>query len=488
MTSKFKRSLLLALFFIPLSACSTLEGVGDRISDLNPFGSEDGKPDASQGDIPDQSERITIISLEDELTVGDKLTPADVLLPAPSPKANWAQGGGGPTHAIGHLAANGNLDVAWRKGVGKGNSAKGWVASPPVISNGVIYAMDSTQSVTAVRAGSGDKLWTQKITVKEREATRTRDTRISEQLRTGFSLFRDRSGVDRQAVGGGVAVDGNVVYVASGYGRMIALDANSGSEIWRTATDVPLHSAPTISDGRVFAITDDNEVFAFDARSGDVLWTYQGIIETARMLTAPSVAAVDDVVLVPFSSGELVALRAQNGTVLWQDALTATGQLTPLSTLNDIGAGPVVGDGYVIASSQSGATTAFDLRSGQRIWNQPAGSLGYPLMVGDFVYVVTTDAQVVCMSRADGSVVWISQLQTYVKPKKQKERISWAGPLLVSGKLFVVGTNGEAVLLNPQSGDIQRSYDIGKPVFAQPVFADGTIYLLNEDADIVALR
>ena len=73
----------------------------------------------------------------------------------------------------------------------------------------------------------------------------------------------------------------------------------------------------------VLTYADDNELFAFDADTGEVLWTYQGIIESARMLTAPSPAVIDDTVIAPFASGELVALRVQNGGVLWQDALSS---------------------------------------------------------------------------------------------------------------------------------------------------------------------
>ena len=74
---------------------------------------------------------------------------------------------------------------------------------------------------------------------------------------------------------------------------------------------------------------------AFDANDqGTVLWTYQGIVETARMLTVPAPAVQGEVVIAPFSSGEIVALRAQNGGVLWQDALASSTRLTPLAALN----------------------------------------------------------------------------------------------------------------------------------------------------------
>ena len=484
-----KRAVLASILAFGLSGCSTLGGVGDRLSDLNPFSNEDGSPDASQGDIPEQSERITILSLSDELEVGSNLTPGEILLPQAYTNADWSQPGGNPAHAMGVTAARDNIARAWKTGIGKGSNKKGRIVATPVVANGVVYAMNAQNTVTAVDAASGGRIWSHTIKVELGKATRSRATGFIDRLSNPRGFFGgNRSGVDRESWGGGVAYEGGRVYVASGYGVLTALDARTGAPIWDRKVETPLHSAPTVADGRVFAITDDNEIFAFNTDDGEVLWTYQGIIETARMLTSPSAAVVDDVVIAPFASGELVALRAQNGTVLWQDALSSAGKLTPLSSLNDISAGPAVADGYVVATAQSGAMSAFDLRTGQRVWNQPAGALGYPLMAGDFIYTVTTDAQMACLSRADGKVVWLTQLETYEKPKKKKGKISWVGPVFTGGRLFSASSHGEAVEVDPRTGAILRSYSVGDPVFVQPIIANQTVYLLNDDADLIALR
>ena len=143
--------------------------------------------------------------------------------------------------------------------------------------------------------------------------------------------FLDGSGTDKESVGGGIAVENGKLFVTSGLGVVSGLDSKTGEEIWRTVTRTPMHSAPTSAGGRVFAVSDDNELFAFNAETGEVIWTYQGIVESARMLTAPSPAVVGDTVISGFASGELIALRVQNGSVLWQDALSSAGQLTTLS-------------------------------------------------------------------------------------------------------------------------------------------------------------
>ncbi|MDT9191307.1 MAG: PQQ-like beta-propeller repeat protein, partial [Limnospira sp. PMC 894.15] len=85
--------------------------------------------------------------------------------------------------------------------------------------------------------------------------------------------------------------------------------ASNGEEIWRETALTPFLAAPTVADGRVYSITHENELIAFSAESGSVQWTHRAIADSARILTAPSVAVQGDVVVAPFSSGEVVALR-----------------------------------------------------------------------------------------------------------------------------------------------------------------------------------
>jgi len=474
---------LIAAFL--LSGCSTLGGVGDAISSINPFDNSDAAAKAAQGDVSD--DRISILELDETLQVSGDITPDQVQLPPAYVNTDWPQVGGNPAHVVQHTAASGNLNRIWSKDVGKGSARKGRVVAPPVIANGQIFTMDGKNRVVSLSEQNGGRLWDFKIEITQRERTRQGRTGIVDRIRDPLS-FTDGSGADKESVGGGVAYAEQKLFVTSGLGVVLALDPQTGEEIWRRETRTPIHSAPTIAGGRVFAISDDNELFAFNANTGEVIWTYQGIVESARMLTAPSPAVIDETVIAPFSSGELVALRVQNGGVLWQDALSSAGQLTPLASLNDISSGPVIADGYVVATAQSGVISAFDLRTGQRIWSQPAGSLGFPLIAGDFVYSATTEGQVVCLSKLNGEVVWIQQLDAYKNAKKRKKRIAWSGPILAGDRLMVMSSQGKAVVLNPYDGSIINDFKVGGDVFVSPVIANETIYVMTDSAKLIALR
>ena len=400
---------------------------------------------------------------------------------------DWPQAGGNVAHVVQHTGASGPLEKVRSIDIGEGSGRKGRIVAPPVVVGGAIFTVDSRYKVSAFDEASGDEIWRYKIEAIERSATREGKTSFIDRVRDPLT-FTDGDGSDKEGVGGGVAFANNRIFVASGLGKMVALDASTGAVVWERETRVPLNSVPTVDNGRVFVISDDNELFAMNAETGEVLWTYQGITETASMLTSPAPAVVDDVVIAPFSSGELIALRVQNGGVLWQDALSSTARLTPLASLNDISGGPAVADGYVIATAQSGVMTAFDLRTGQRVWSQPAGSLSIPLIAADVVFTVTTSGQVAALSKLDGTVHWIQQLENFKNAKKRKERTVWTGPLLAGNRLLVASSKGEVVVIDPRSGSILKEEKVGGPVFVPPVIANETVYILTDEAKLVALR
>lgn len=472
--------LLAALGAALLSGCSTLDSI-------NPFDKTEAAKRAEQGEVAGEDQRISILELSETLTVATPTTPDQIILPDPYVNTDWTQAGGNVAHVVQHTGATGPLDRAWSTNIGEGSGRKGRIVAPPVIAGGTIFTIDSRYKVSAINETTGDEIWTFKVEAVQRESTRVGKTSFLDRIRDPLT-FTDGDGSDKEGVGGGIAFANNTIFVASGLGKMVALNAQTGELIWARQTRVPLNSVPTVDNGRVFVISDDNELFALNSNTGEVLWSYQGIIETASMLTAPAPAVIDDVVIAPFSSGELIALRVQNGGVLWQDSLSSTARLTPLASLNDISGGPAVADGYVIATAQSGVMTAFDLRTGQRVWTQPAGSLSIPLIAGDVVFTATTTGQIAAMSKLDGTVLWIQQLENYKNAKKRKERTVWTGPVLAGNRLLVASSAGDVTILDPRSGEVLKEMSVKSPIFVPPVIANETVYILTDDAKLVAFK
>lgn len=405
-------------------------------------------------------ERIRVLASDNRLEADKRIESLRVNLPAPVINDSWPQPGGAPGNAPGHVAGAG-LKVLWRAGVGEGSGTSGRITSPPVVADGKVFVMDAVNRVTALDAELGKTLWRFETTQKEARSDGT---------------------------GGGVAFDGERVFVTTGDAQVIALDATNGKLLWRTSVTAPMRSGPAVGGGRVFAISIDNQIHALNAETGAKEWSHSGITEAAGLYGSSSPAYEGNVVIAPFSSGEIFALRADNGRVLWGDSLAGVIKSDAVSSLADIRGYPVIDRGQVFAASHGGRMVGIDLRSGGRIWDQDIGSLYTPWLAGDFLFVTTVNSELVCLTRREGRVRWVLQLEQYDNPKRKTGRIVWTGPVLVGDRLFVTNSRGEGLLVSPTDGKALETIELPGALEVPSVIASGTIYLLTDDAELVALR
>jgi outer membrane protein assembly factor BamB len=193
-------------------------------------------------------------------------------------------------------------------------------------------------------------------------------------------------------------------------------------------------------------------------------------------------------VVAGFSSGELNAYRYENGRLVWQDQLARTSITTGVSSLSDIDADPVIDSGQVIAVGQGGRMVALEMITGQRMWELSVAGISTPWVADEWAFVVTDDAKLIAVARRTGKVRWINQLPRFEKEKSKRGQISYAGPILAGGRLIVAGSNGVLVNVDPVNGSFQSQTNVGAGVRLQPVVANSTLYVLDEDGRLHAYR
>jgi len=409
-----------------------------------------------------KGERVAVLASDQSIEADPKLRNTQVVLPQPFVNPDWPQPGGYADNAMHHLSAPGDLKEVWSSDAGSGSSSSARLTASPVIADGKIFTLDAGANVTAFDEKTGGQIWRVDLTPEDEDSEK------------GF--------------GGGVAYDAGKLYVSTGFGFVVSLDAANGKQLWRRSATVPFRAAPVVNGGRVFVATQENQLFALAADDGRVLWDHRGIAESAGILGSNSVAVAGDVVIVPYTSGELFALRVQNGKAIWSDTLSRTGKLTPLSSLADISGRPVIDRGLVFANSHAGRLVAIDIRTGERAWTIDVGGTQRPWVAGDYVFVITDDARIICVARADGRVRWSTQLDAYRNPESRKGPIAWAGPVLVSDRLIAVSSAGYAVSVSPYTGEVLGKVDTPDKAFIAPIVAGNMVYLLTDNARLTALR
>jgi len=411
---------------------------------------------------PLPGERISIMLTGRSVEPDARLADVAVRLPRPIANGDWPQAGGFPSHAMHHLAAGEDLRIAWRVDIGRGTSRDNFhLLTPPVVAAGRVFAIDVRGRVSAIDAASGRVLW-------------TADTATDD--------------VGQPVASGGLSYDSGRLFIATGQAQIVALDADNGRQVWRQQINTPMRASPTVSGGQVFAVTVDNQTVALDVQDGRRLWTHSGISEVAGLMGGASPAADANTLIVPYTSGEIFALRVDNGRVIWSDSLIAVRRMDSVSTLADIRGRPVIDRGLALAVSHSGRVAAIDLRSGNRIWDRDIGGTESPWVGGEFIFLLTNDSQLVCLTRRDGRVRWATALQQFRNEAKKQDRIFWTGPVLVSDRLILVSSAGQALAVSPYTGDFLGAIDLPGGTFISPVVAGETLYVLTSDAKLIALR
>lgn len=410
---------------------------------------------------PLPGQRVSILSLQSKLEPDPRIQDTAIRLPRPFANPDWSQDGGNADKAMHHLAMSEAPQEVWRQSIASGSSSDSRLTQPPIIAGGRAFALDSTGSVTALAAADGRRLWRTSVLPK---------------------------GEDEGLIGGGVAAGYGMVFAATGHGEVIALEAERGTEIWRRRVGPPLTSPPTVSDGRVFAITQDNQLVALAAADGQLLWSHVGIAEPAGLVGAGAPAASDGVVVGAFSSGELVALRADTGRLVWTEALSRAGQATTAGELADINGRPVIDRGIVYALGHSGRMVATDLSTGARLWTQNLTGAESPWVAGDYVFVITLDNELVALTRSEGRIRWVTELPLFERPDSRTRRIVWSGPVLASDRLIITSSRGDAVAVSPYSGKMLGNLRLGDKVYIAPVIAGETLFVLGDDGRLTAFR
>ncbi len=406
--------------------------------------------------------RVPILTSENDAAVEPSIADVQVLLPAPTANDSWGQPGGDAAKSMGHPALSASPVRAWEARIA-GVTKSERLAAAPVVVGGTLYAMDTTATIHAFDAATGAKRWSVRFGGEGKKQSRT-------------------------VFGGGVSADGTMLYATNGLGDVAALNAADGKIVWKKRPGGPLRGAPSISGNSIYVMSQDNQIFALNTADGTTQWTEAAAVQTAGVFGVAAPAIAQATVVAGFSSGDLVAYRYENGRTLWGDALSRTSVNTSVSTLADIDADPVIDQGRVFAIGQGGRMVSLELVTGQRIWELNIAGISTPWVVGEWVFVVTDESKLLCVARATGKVRWVAQLTRYHKNKSKNGPVSWTGPVLAGGRLYLASSEGQMAQVNPEDGKVIGTRAVGGPVFLSPVVANSVLYVLDNSGRITAFK
>lgn len=384
-------------------------------------------------------------------------------LPKVRANAEWPQLGGGATHDTGNLAIGSGTTRIWSNQIGQGAGKRHRITADPIVGGGLIYTLDSRARVTATTTG-GATAW-------------------SANLVPGGEIGESVSG-------GGIAYDSGRVYVATGYGELVAMDARSGGVIWRQNVEAPISGSPTVMGDMVYVMARNSTGWAIRASDGRVQWQLGGTLSVAGMMGHSSPAVSGNTVVFPYASGQVLAVDRSSGEQLWSAQVGGSRTGRSIGLLRDMSGDPVISGNRVIAGTSSGRMAAFDMATGAQIWTARQGAANYVTAAGNAVFAINDQAQLVRLDASNGATVWTTPLPEFTdaRIKKQDRVYAHFGPTLAGNRLYVASTDGLLRVFDPNSGALIGQSEIPGGSATTPVVAGQTLYVVSRDGQLIAYR
>lgn len=416
---------------------------------------------SSDKEIP-QGKRISVLE-QASAVKPDVANGASLVKISPAAANNeWLQ----EYHNAGHILPHTNTSVEfkkqWTSGFGTGRSKREMLLSKPLVKGDAVYALDADAMLSSINIKDGEKNWS-------------------------VELIPENSNISSSALkGAGLAIDGDVIFVTTGFGTVVAVKAKDGSKIWEQSLKMPLRIAPVIAGGKVFIQSADNRFFALDAKTGDILWDYDIAMENTTVIggAAPAYCSALDVVISGFSNGDIQAFNAGLGTPLWTDTAVSNRQAYSSTFLHSIKAAPVVEGEKVYVLGNSDVMAAIDIRSGNRIWEKEIGGINTPLLSGNTLFVVTNDNDLLAINKENGDILWATPIELGGKVTE----VTPFSPIMLNNRLVLALSNGRVLTYNPQTGEKTNLIDLDEDLNSAPIVARGYIIFTTAKAKLIAYK
>lgn len=353
----------------------------------------------------------------------------------------------------------------WSTSLGDGEGRL-WLRLRPVLEGNRLYTVTDKGQVLALDAATGKKIWS--TTVVEVKGKRKKWT------------FWSRQAAEA-GLTGGPGVGQGLVVVGGRNGDVIALNADTGEKRWAVKVSSEVLSAPLVLPNRIIVRSNDGRVFGLDPADGSRKWVFDRGLPTLSVRGNASPVAANGQVFIGYDDGTLVALHAEDGLRVWEQAVAQPEGRTELDRMADIDGEIQLGTDEIYAISYHDQILAMSMANGRPLWNHDVGSSTGVALLGDKVLLTDKLGNIWALDRATGNSLW----------KQDKLARRQLTTPVVQGDYGVVGDlAGYLHWFKLDTGEIVGRTKIEKAALrgTPQVSAEGVLYAMTNEGKLAAYK
>ena len=341
----------------------------------------------------------------------------------------------------------------------------------PAVAYDKVFAANRQGLVSAFEKDSGTQVWSTNYAVFDDDGWMSFIT----------NLWADGTPAK---IAGGVSVAYETVFFGTENGEVIALDANTGEEIWKTVVKGEVLATPAIDAGVVVVNTGSGFILALDASTGEELWSYESDVPPLSLRGVSSPSAVNGGAIVGTATGKLVVNILESGQTAWEQVISAATGVTELERIVDIDSKPIVSAGIIYVISYDGSLAAVELRTGRVIWKREYNSYRRLTLADSTLFVVDANSSIYALDSRNGIELWS---QSALKKRFLTGAVP-IGDYIVSGDMY-----GYLHWFNQKDGSLVARLEVGdddddEGIYHTPIVDGDILYTQTRDGKLVAVK
>ena len=215
-----------------------------------------------------------------------------------------------------------------------------------------------------------------------------------------------------------------------------------------------------------------------------MIWEHQGIQNTTSIIGEPKVAVDGNLVVVPYSNGDIFALNLINGRELWKQTSVNIEQSETSNSFSDIDANPVILKNIIIVASTSGKVFAMNKKNGNLLWEQYLNTSQTPLVNGNNIFIIHNNKELINLDLKNGKIRWITEI---LKNFSNEKNNLWLTPVLINNQLVAVGGNKSLLILSPYNGELEKEISLPSIPATSPIVVKKKIFLMLKNSEIISI-
>ena len=280
---------------------------------------------------------------------------------------------------------------------------------------------------------------------------------------------------------GGPGIGSDTIVIGTSNAEVFALNINSGEQLWKVKVSSEVLSVPRIEQRIVIVRTTDGREIALSESTGDEIWAFVKNVPALSIRGSGTPVIDDENVISGYANGKLIALRLEDGKLVWETSIAIPKGRSEVERLVDLDVDPILADGVIFIASYQGGVSAVLGLDGDVLWrNEDVSSFSGLSTDWQYIYLTDTESDVWQLDQRIGASLW---------RQKDLHQRRLTAPAAYDEFVTVGDFEGYLHWLAVSDGrQLGRIQVTDEPIQAQPVVVDNIVYVYAEDGTIAAYK